>query len=166
MKNTDCLENVDLPEAPPGAPPSARGNVAEIYVPDFTGRLLRPLYASRVSAGFPSPAEDYIESRIDLNKDLILHPDFTFYVRIWGDSMETLLSAESLLVVDRMCEVEDRDLIVGCVGDELCVKRFRLHGDGSVWLHSENPCYEPLRIAAETDFRIWGKVLHSIRSFW
>jgi DNA polymerase V len=140
-------------------------NVSEIYVPDFSTNLPRPLYSTRVSAGFGNVAEPYIERRVDLNKDLIRHPDFTFYVRILGDSMETLLADDSLLVVDRMCVADDKDLIVACLDGELYVKRYRILDDGFQWLVSENERYEPIRISVETDFKIWGKVLHSIKSF-
>lgn len=142
-----------------------QGNVSEILVPDFTTKLSRPLYSSRASAGFGNVAEDYIERRVDLNLDLILHPDFTFYVRIIGDSMETLMSNESLLVVDRMREAEDRDLIVAYLDGELYSKRFRMLDDGSIWLFSENYCYKPIPITLGVRFKTWGRIIHAIRSF-
>lgn len=141
-----------------------QGNVSEIYVPDFSKKLSRPLYSSRVSAGFGNVAEDYIERRIDLNQDLIRHPDFTFYVRILGDSMETELSDDALLVVDKMCIADDKDLIVACLDGELYAKRYRILEDGLQWLFSDNDSYEPIPITWETDFTIWGKVLHSIKT--
>ncbi|MBA2620359.1 MAG: LexA family transcriptional regulator [Acidobacteria bacterium] len=142
-----------------------KGNVSEIIVPDFSTKLLRPLISSRVSAGFGNVAEDYIESRIDLNRDLIPHPDFTFYARISGDSMEILFSDGDLLIADRECEVEDKDLIIAAVDGELYGKRFRILDDGSMWLYSENARYKPIPITAETHFKPWGKVIHSIQSF-
>lgn len=71
-------------------------------VPKFYRQLSRPLFSTRVSAGFPSPAEDCIEGRIDLNKDLILHWFANFYIRVIGDSMESLICSGDLLIVDRM----------------------------------------------------------------
>lgn len=142
-----------------------QGNVSEIYVPDFSTNLSRPLYSTRVSAGFGNVAEDYIERRVDLNKELIWHPDFTFYVRILGDSMETLLADDSLLVVDRMCTANDKDLIVACLDGELYAKRYRILNDGFEWLFSENERYGPIKVTLETSFKIWGRVLHSIKSF-
>ena len=139
--------------------------VSEIIVPNFYLQLSRPLVSSRVCAGFPSPAENHIERRIDLNSDLIPHPMATFYVRVSGDSMETLISDGELLVVDRMAETKDRDIVVACVEGELCVKRLRMLDDGSIWLYAENDCYEPIQVTSEMDFSIWGKVLHSIQSF-
>lgn len=143
-----------------------RNNIAEIITPDFSKRLARPFLLSRVSAGFPSPADDYIESRIDLNRDLILHPLATFYARIVGDSMETLIKEGELLVVDRMVETKNNDIVFARLEDDFCIKRLRILDDGSVWLYPENTSYAPLKIEMEMDFEVWGKVLHSIQSFW
>ena len=140
-------------------------SVWEIFVPNLSRKLARPIVASRVAAGFPSPADDYIEGRIDLNRDLIRHPFTTFYVRVLGDSMESLICSGELLVVDRMPETKDRDIVVARLGNELCVKRLRILDDGAVLLVSENPNYKPIEINMETDFEIWGKVLHSIQTF-
>ena len=137
----------------------------EIIVPKFYHQLSRPLFSTRVSAGFPSPAEDYIEGRIDLNRDLIPHPFATFYIRVIGDSMESLICSGELLIVDRVPETNDKDIVIARLGNDLCVKRLRILDDGSVWLHSENPNYKPIQIGAEDDFEIWGKVIHSIQSF-
>lgn len=100
-----------------------------------------------------------------MNRDLIRHPFATFYVRVAGDSMETLISDGELLVVDRMSETKDGDIVVARTDDDLCVKRLRLSDDGSIWLFSENTSYAPIEITAEMDFAIWGKVLHCIQSF-
>jgi len=140
-------------------------SVWEIFVPNLSKKLLRPLVSARVSAGFPSPAEDYIEGRIDLNKDLIRHPLATFYVRVMGDSMEPLICSGEMLIVDRMSETADKDIVVARLDNDLCVKRLRVLDDGAVYLISENCNYKPLRIKPETDFEIWGKVLHSIQTF-
>ncbi len=139
--------------------------VLEIFVPNYSRKLSRPIFASRVSAGFPSPAENYIEGRIDLNRDLIRNPLSTFYVRVIGDSMENLIWAGELLVVDRMSETRDKDIVVARLGSDLCVKRLRMLDDGSTWLFSENINYNPIEVTIETDFEIWGRVLHSIKSF-
>jgi len=140
-------------------------SVWEIFAPNLSRKLSRPIVAARVSAGFPSPAEDYIEGRIDLNRDLIRHPFTTFYVRVLGDSMESLICSGELLVVDRMPETKDKDIVVARLGNELCVKRLRILDDGAVLLVSENANYKPIEINLETDFEIWGKVLHSIQTF-
>jgi DNA polymerase V len=136
-----------------------------IYAPDYSRKLSRPLISSRVAAGFPSPAEDYIEGRIDWNKDFIKHPFTTYYIRVVGDSMEPIIHPNDLLVVDRMPETNDKDIVVARIGSDLCVKRLRIFDDGTVWLYSENPVYKPIPIGIEDDFEIWGLVVHSIQSF-
>ena len=142
-----------------------QSSIAEIFIPKFTRILSRPVVLARVPAGFPSPADDYLEGRIDLNRDLIQHPFATFYVRVAGDSMENLISDGELLVVDRMSETKDKDVVVACLDGELCVKRLRMFDDSSIWLVSENTSYQPIEITSEMDFSIWGKVLHCIQSF-
>lgn len=142
-----------------------QSSTVKIFVPKFVRKLARPLVLTRVPAGFPSPADDYLEGRIDLNCDLIKHPFATFYVRVAGDSMETLISDGELLVVDRMSETKDKDVVVACVDGELCVKRLRILDDGAIWLFSENTSYQPIEICTEMEFSIWGKVLHCIQSF-
>src|SRR5215213_4895505 len=108
--------------------------VVSIFTPNYSRKLSRPLFSSRVSAGFPSPAENYIEGRIDLNKDLIQHQLSTFYIRVIGDSMEPLIFGGELLIVDKMCETKNNDIVVARLGDDLCVKRLRMFPDGNIWL--------------------------------
>lgn len=139
--------------------------VGEIFVPDFSRKMSRPLISWRVSAGFPSPAEDYIEGRIDLNRDLVNNALSTFYIRVIGDSMEPDIQAGALLIVDKMAETADGDIIVARLGDELCVKQLRFEKNGSIWLVPNNPLYDPFPVCEEDDFEVWGKVLHAIHSF-
>ncbi len=138
--------------------------VAKIYkVSQFT-KIARPLIVSRVSAGFPSPAEDYIEGRIDLNRELIKHPISTFYIRVTGDSMQNIgIFPNTLLIVDRAMETNDGNIVIARLGDELCVKRLSIANDGSVWLMPENSSYSPIEITEEMDFEIWGRVVYSIQ---
>lgn len=119
---------------------------------------------SRVSAGFPSPAEDYIEGRIDLNRELIRNPLSTFYVRVTGDSMINIgIYPNCLLVVDRAMETQDGNIIIARIFDELCVKRLMICNNGKVWLFSENEEYRPIEVTEDMDFEVWGKVLYSIQ---
>ena len=140
------------------------GSVAGVYLPDRRTRWSRPLFMCRVPAGFPSPAEDYVEGRIDLNRDLIRHPLSTFYIRVSGDSMIGAgIMPGALLVVDRAVEAHDGHVVVARINDELTVKRLRVH-DGEVWLVPENEEYEPIRITESMEFEVWGKVCHVIHS--
>lgn len=140
-------------------------DIAGIYLPGRATRLSRPVIMWRIAAGFPSPAEDYVEGRIDLNRDLIKHPLATFYIRVEGDSMEPRIQAGALLVVDRMAETKCDDIIVARIGSEFMVKKLHIEKDGRIWLLSENPVYRPFQITESMDFEVWGRVTHSIQSY-
>ena len=140
-------------------------SVAGIYRPSYKTRWSRPLVLYRVAAGFPSPAEDYIEGRIDLNRDLIPHPVATFYIRVAGDSMTGAgIDAGDLLIVDRAAETCDGHIVVARIGNELCVKRLCIERDGKIWLLSANDEFQPIEISEADDFEVWGRVLHSIKT--
>ena len=124
--------------------------------------VLCPLLATRVFAGFPSPAEDWTEGRLDLNDYLICHPNATYYVRVAGDSMNDEICEDDLLVVDRACEARDGDIVVARVATEFTVKRLRKNGD-QVRLEPANPAFNSLILDEDSDVEIWGKVLWSIR---
>lgn len=139
------------------------GSVAGVYLPSLKTKWLRPLLMWRVPAGFPSPAEDYVEGRIDLNRDLIRHPLTTFYIRVEGDSMVGAgILPGSLLVVDRGVKAVEGDIVVARLDDELCVKRLSLEG-GRVRLLPENELYEPIEVTEGVDFEVWGRVMYSIQ---
>jgi DNA polymerase V len=127
--------------------------------------IARPLFSTRVPAGFPSPSESYIEGRIDLNKELLRHPLATFYVRVSGDSMIGVgIHPNSLLVVDRAEEARDGHVVIARLGDELCVKRLSFGDNGEILLISENDRYPAIRVKPEDDFEVWGRVLYSIHT--
>jgi len=138
-------------------------SVSGVYLPNRSTRWSRPLLMWRIPAAFPSPAEDYLEGRIDLNLDLIKHPLSTFYVRVASDSMTPTIHAGALLVVDRTMESKDGDIIIARVGDGLCVKRLHTEKGGRIWLLSENEDYAPIEITEELDFEVWGRVIYSIQ---
>ena len=138
------------------------GSVVGVYLPNRRTRWSRPLIMWRVPAGFPSPAEDYVEGRIDLNRDLIKHPLSTFYVRVAGDSMMPRIHPGALLLVDRMVETKDDDVVIARINDELCVKKLRIE-EGGIWLLSENEIYSPIQITEEMDFEVWGRVMYAIQ---
>ena len=124
-----------------------------------------PLYASRVPAGFPSPADDLIEDTIDLNEHLVRHPAATFFVTVRGDSMTGAgIHDGDMLVIDRSLEPKSGAIVVAVVNGELTVKRLKAEG-GRVWLMPENPAYPPLEMGEGMDLVIWGVVAHSVRSF-
>ncbi|HYH84988.1 MAG TPA: translesion error-prone DNA polymerase V autoproteolytic subunit [Pyrinomonadaceae bacterium] len=140
-------------------------NVEAVLWPDRSTKWARPLFMTSVSAGFPSPAESYIEGNLDLNRYLIKHPVATFYVRVSGDSMTGAgINAGSILVVDRHVEAEDGDIVIARINDELCVKRLRVRR-GRIWLMPENDDYQPIEVIESMDFEVWGRVMHAIRTF-
>lgn len=127
--------------------------------------LHRPLLSFPVAAGFPSPADDYIEGRIDLNEHLIRHPAATFFVRVSGDSMSGAgIHDGDLLIVDRAAEVQNGCIVVARIADEFTLKRIRKAGT-RVFLMPENERFSPIEIVEGSDFEIWGRVVGSIREF-
>ncbi len=130
-----------------------------------TTTLSLPLFLSRIEAGFPSPADDYIEDRVDLNEHLIDNPSATFLVRVKGDSMKNAgIHSGDTLIVDRSQEPHSGDVVVAVVNGNLAVKRLRVEEDG-VRLLSENEKYDPVEVEEHEQFQIWGvvtSVVHSV----
>ncbi len=128
---------------------------AKIYLP-------LPLYLQTVQAGFPSPAEDYLDKAIDLNELLITHPAATFFVRVSGDSMQGAgISSGDTLVVDRSLEPTDGKIVVAIFNGEFTVKRLKMQ-EGRISLVPENPAYPILQIKEGSDFQVWGVVTYVI----
>lgn len=121
-----------------------------------------PLYSSTVRAGFPSPADDHIESWLDLNEYLIKNPAATFFVRASGDSMLGAgIRSGDLLIVDRSLEASQGKIVIAALDGELTVKRISFAG-GRVQLLPENNKYPPIDITDEQDLVIWGVVTQVI----
>lgn len=139
-----------------------KNEIGGIYRGVMGKPLYRPVFLVRVQAGFPSPAEDYIEGRIDFSRDLIKHPLSTFYIRVIGDSMEPLIHVNSLIVVDSVEEANSGDVVVACVNSEMCVKELSKGDDGRIWLLSKNDRYPPIEIRDDDNFEVWGTVIHVI----
>jgi DNA polymerase V len=132
--------------------------------PDRSTKWARPLFLASVSAGFPSPAEDYIEGRLDLNRYLIKHPAATFFVRVAGDSMIGAgIHPGDILVVDRALEPQDSNVVIAVVDGELTVKRISRRGV-KLFLVPDNQAYEPLEILEEMEFEVWGVVTSVIHN--
>jgi DNA polymerase V len=125
--------------------------------------LTTPLYLDRISAGFPSPADDYIEASLDLNTYLIRNPPATFMVRVSGDSMTGAgIHDGDILVVDRSETPAHGKIVVAVLDGELTVKRLVMQ-DGQIRLAPENPRYQPITVAAEQDLHVWGVVAGVVR---
>ncbi len=137
-----------------------------MFLPDEKHGIPRPpLYASAVAAGFPSPADDFIEGALDLNEHLIAHPAATFMVRVEGSSMTGAgIFSGDLLIVDRSLESRSGHIVVAVVGGEMTVKRLIKAGTG--WLlKAEHPDYPPTLLGADNECSIWGVVTGSVRRF-
>lgn len=126
------------------------------------GPVSIPLISTPISAGFPSPAQDYAEEEIDLGKLLQPRPETTFVIRIKGDSMEKAnLPDGCLAVVDRSIKPQSGAIVVAIVNGEFTVKRLVQAGRNWV-LHPENPIYRPTLITEEMHFQVWGVVTNAI----
>jgi DNA polymerase V len=123
-----------------------------------------PLFASRIPAGFPSPADDYVESRLDLNELLVQRQEATYFLRVKGDSMQGAgIHSGDLIVVDRSIEAQDGSVVVAEVDGALTIKRLRL-GNGAPELHPDNPAYPVIRFKEGQELRIWGVVTSSVHT--
>jgi DNA polymerase V len=115
-----------------------------------------------VAAGFPSPADDFVEGPLDLNELLIRRPETTFFLRVRGGSMEGAgIHSGDLLVVDRSLEPRSGDVVIAAVGGDLTVKRIEKK-EGGVYLVPDGPGYEPIEVTSSEELFIWGVVRHVI----
>jgi len=134
----------------------------EIFRAEAKTKLALPLFQTGVQAGFPSPADDYIDKAIDLNELLIQHPAATFFVRVLGDSMQGAgIFSGDVLVVDRSLQASHNKIIVAVLGGEFTVKRLKIEG-GQIHLAPENPAYPILPVKDGSDFQVWGVVTYVI----
>ncbi|GAA4966381.1 translesion error-prone DNA polymerase V autoproteolytic subunit [Algibacter aquimarinus] len=116
-----------------------------------------------ISAGFPSPAEDFKEERISLDSELVKNKEATFYARVSGQSMIGAgLDDNDLLVIDRSLEPADNKIAVCFLDGEFTVKRLKMNKEG-LWLQPENPDYPNIKITEDNDFVIWGIVTNVIK---
>lgn len=124
-----------------------------------------PLYAHKVVAGFPSPADDYIEARLDLNEKLIRNKEATFLLTVQGDSMKDVgILDGDILVVDRSIQPQDGKIVIAALDGELTVKRLSIKSTGT-WLVPENDNYPPILVRESSDILIWGVVTATISQF-
>jgi DNA polymerase V len=140
--------------------------VSNIYLPQRLKEQNLPLFLESVSAGFPSPADDYLEGKIDLNEYLIHNPAATFFVRVTGDSMNAAgIFSGDILIVDRSLHAKNNSIVIAAVNGELLVKRLSFSGE-KLFLVAENKNYQPLEVTEEMNFETWGvvtSVIHFIK---
>ena len=140
-------------------------NTLDIYSALSDTALELPMVSEGISAGFPSPAMDFTDLSIDLNKHLIKHPSSTFYGRVKGESMKDEgIHDGDLLVIDKSIRPADGKIAVCYLDGEFTIKRIRIDKD-IIWLMPANDKYTPIKVTPDNDFLIWGIVTHVIKSF-
>ena len=123
-----------------------------------------PLYSCKISAGFPSPADDHLEKKLDLNSHLIKHPAATFFVRVNGDSMINAgINDNDILIVDRSLKPSHGKIVIAVVDGQMTVKRLHKRS-GKLILMPENNHFKPIEITESMTVEIWGVVVTSIHS--
>lgn len=136
-----------------------------IFSADTSSSVPLPYANDGIQAGFPSPAQEFINESIDLNKELIEHPAATFYGRVVGDSMvQEGIEEGDILIIDRSLEPMNKDLAVCCVDGDFTLKRIRIESD-KAWLMPSNEVYDPILVTADNHFQIWGVVTYIIKSY-
>ncbi len=138
--------------------------VSEIITPQIEKECELPIFMESVSAGFPSPADDYIDNKLDLNEFLIKNPSATFFVRVTGDSMVNAgIYSGDILVVDRSIEAKNGHVIIAVIDGELLVKRLG-QTKKKIFLYPENSNFTPIEITSQMNFEVWGVVTNVIHS--
>ena len=131
-------------------------------------RKLDLVIVPEIKAGFPTPAEDYLQESLDFNRDLIKHPESTFYGRVDGDSMiDAGICDGDIAVIDRSIDPQDGDVVVGYVNGEFKIKYLDLShkDDGYIELRPANSLFKPIRINQEDNFEVWGVVIWTIKNW-
>ena len=128
-------------------------------------KLKIPLLSDAISAGFPSPADDYTEENIDLNDHLISNPFSTFFLRVKGDSMINAgIQDKDLIIVDKSLTAKPNDIIIAMIDGEFTIKRLSIRNN-ELYLKAENNNYPDFKFKNHIDIQIWGVVVYSIHSY-
>jgi DNA polymerase V len=139
--------------------------ILEFYTPDYSTKMELPYIDAGIRAGFPSPADDFIELSIDLNKHLIKHKDTTFFATVKGHSMKNAgIYDGDLLIIDKSLEPQNDKIAICQIDGEFTVKRIKIEGN-IVWLIAENEDFKPIKVTPENELIIWGIVTASIKKF-
>lgn len=137
--------------------------VLEIFRAETNVCLALPIADEGIKAGFPSPAQDFMDMAIDLNRELVRHPASTFYGRVRGSSMiDAGIHDGDILIIDKSLDPRNGDMAVCFIDGEFTIKYIRIEKQ-AVWLVPANEEYEPIKVTEENDFLIWGIVTYSIK---
>ena len=133
-------------------------NYFDFYSVDQTAFEKIPLFEGGVSAGFPSPADDYMDMDLDLHDHLVQNPSSTFCVRAIGESMKDAgIQSGDVMIVDRSLKPKNRSIVLAVIDGEFTVKRVNI-SDNQLYLVPENNDFTPIKITEEMNFQIWGIV--------
>lgn len=142
---------------------STKGKALEFARASTETSQQRQFFGGGIKAGFPSPAEDFTDTAIDLNIELIKNPSSTFFSRVSGDSMQDVgISDGDLLIIDKSLEPRDGKIAVCYLDGEFTLKRIKI-GKDCCWLMPANEKYEPIKVTAQNDFIVWGIVTFVIK---
>jgi DNA polymerase V len=137
-----------------------------LHAPDAEADTAISFITARVAAGFASPAADFMEDRIDLNRELCNNVLTTFYIRVSGNSMTGAgIEDGDLLVVDRSLEPADSKIAICLIDGDFTVKRLKVEPD-CMYLMPENKAYPPIKVTEDNQFAIWGMVTYVIKRVW
>ncbi|HOO83749.1 MAG TPA: translesion error-prone DNA polymerase V autoproteolytic subunit [Prolixibacteraceae bacterium] len=139
--------------------------VLDIYRASVATALAVPLADGGIRAGFPSPAQDFLDLSIDLNKELVHNPSATFFGRVKGESMRDAgINDGDLVIIDKSLPPRDGKIAVCYLDGEFTMKRIKTEKD-CCWLMPANADFKPIKVTPDNDFVIWGIVVHVIKSF-
>lgn len=142
----------------------AESNRLDFYTANTSSHIQLPYFDGGVKAGFPSPAQDYIDLKIDLNTELISNPSTTFYARVKGTSMQDAgISDGDILIIDKSLQPKDGDTAVCFIDGEFTLKYIRIEPE-AIFLVPANPEFKPIKVTEENNFCIWGIVTYSIKN--
>lgn len=138
-------------------------NNITVYFSEKSAQIKRPIVSEDIAAGFPSPAEDFKEVRISLDKELIKNEEATFYARVRGNSMiDANIEDGDLLVIDRSIETRNGKIAVCMIDGEFTIKRLKVEKN-CVYLMPENKKYKPIKVTEENELIVWGIVTYVIK---
>ncbi|MCO8062148.1 LexA family protein [Priestia endophytica] len=141
-------------------------DVASITLVNPSSVMSIPLASEKVAAGFPSPAQDYVDKTLDMNEHLIKNEAATFVVRVASLSMRDAgIEIDDELIVDRSIEAKHEDIVIALIDNEFTVKRLMIEGDDNRWLKAENPEYSDIHLQDGQEMVIWGVVTFVIKPF-
>ncbi len=142
-----------------------KSDIEVLVASDNPTELSIPIFTSRVQAGFPSPADDYLEDTLDLNAHLIHHKEATFFVKAQGDSMiGASIQQGDILIVDKSLTAKSGKIVIAVVDGEFTVKRLHKY-KGNITLKAENPDFKDIKIGGDDELIIWGVVTSVIHQY-